>query len=228
MAEPKQKSLNKFKFEANMTVFGTDVTLKPMDNSEIGYRAGPTEVGIVVDKKRLYSSNIVTKGGAVDKWIPDSTAIKTIIYDREKTKLEVAVLAKFKPGKLPEDFLKAQKEEMSDDEAYLAYLKEEVGKRGFKYDKTTQGKIDAEIKKLPAPPTGDDKPTAAYTKQQKAIVKAETEANLALLHAQENDGFILNRYPQAFSVNSVFLYLNLEKSKNEGATPTGDTSTEGN
>jgi len=178
------KSLNKFKFEANMTVFGTDVDLKPMENSEIGYRAGPGETGIEVTKEKLVSAKLVDKNGPAYDWIPAKTTVKTIIYDYKKTKMEMAVLADFQPGKIPADILASELESHENEPEKLTYLKEEAEKRGFKC------------------PT--DKKKAA---DQIAWYKNQLEDQPA------DSGFILNRYPQAFTVNSLFLYVNLEKQK---------------
>lgn len=168
-------TLSKFKFEANISVFGTEVELKPMEGDEIGYRAGIDEQGITIKKNVLSKNGLVDANGTAFKLIPDTTEVRTIVYNRKTKSVEFAVKAEFKAGPMGKGQLEDLKNKYPDDEQYKAALLEQLEKRVANYQ------------------------AADYS----AKTSAELETTLKELPA----GFILNKYPDIFTVNSVSIYV---------------------
>ncbi len=183
-----QSALNKFKIEANLSVFGTEVEIKPMENSEIGYRAGEGEDGISVTQTKLIEADLLDEDSEVREYLPDTTNIKTLIYDYKKQKVEIAVLAEFKPGKLTEKEIASLKSKKT--EAGAATTAESKALKKSLEEMLTARKI-------------------AFTKTDKI------DALITKLEGQKDDGFILNKYPKVFKLNSLYVYLNMEKDKNK-------------
>lgn len=162
------KVLENFKFEADLTVFGTAVTLKPMEGDEIGYRAPLDDKGINVSQKKLTDSKLLPADSPILPYIPQNTYISALIYNRKLKKIEFAVDAEF-----------ANAKEMTDDEVNA------LDSDGVKA-KMNERKLS--LKK-------DDQ-----TDKSEADMKAELKAY---------EPFILNKYPDIFTLDRLAVYLEL-------------------
>ena len=175
--------LDELKFEANVKVFNTPVTLAPMQGNEIGFRALPGEPGIQVQQQNLIDAEILEAKSPIQKFIPQTTEIRTIIYDKALKKFEFAVNADFgSGGALSGEEVDA----LSEDD-----LKKEMEKRRLEFK------------------------------------EGDVNGNKDALKAYEP--FILNKYPNIFTLDSVALYLVLSSSPAAaGGEDQGNNPPEGN
>jgi len=94
MAEAQDES--DLKIEANITLFGKEIVLKPMEGDEIGFRTPAGSPGVVISKEVLERNKFIPSTGIVKGIIPDTTDIRTVIYNKKTRKVELAVKADFK------------------------------------------------------------------------------------------------------------------------------------
>jgi hypothetical protein len=214
--DDKKKDASSFKFEANISVFGTEVDLKPLEGDEIGYRAPAGEDGIAVSQTALIKAGIIEKDGTASKIIPSTTYVKAIVFNKKTKKVEFAAKAMFygpaeTTGTDKADIkgwattpLDTDGSSTTKQTAALASLKAFAQVRGIVIPAANQTDF-ATISKyfwVPAKAAADGKP---------AVPGDLTPAIKAF------KGFILNQYPQVFTVNSVSIYVGPEAPKE--ATP---------
>ena len=195
--KPAKKDASSFKFEANISVFGTEVDLKPLEGDEIGYRAPAGEDGIAVSQTALIQSGIIVEGGAASKIIPSTTYVKAIVFNKKTKKVEFAAKAMFygpaeTTGTDKADIKKwATETDVAKQAAALKSLKEFAKVRGIVIPDANQDTFEH---------------ISAYFWKPKVD---QTPGDLTD-KIKEYKGFILNQYPQVFTVNSVSVYVGPE------------------
>jgi hypothetical protein len=184
-----KKDITSFKFEANISVFGTNVDLKPMEGDEIGYRAPAGEEGIPVTQTALIQSDLIEAGGLASKLIPSTTYIKAIVFNKATKKVEFAAKAMFY-GPIEKD---------SKDYDTVKGLATETD--AAKQDaKSLWNFLDVRgivIKDINA--------NSDFATISAACWNATT--NDITQPLKDYKGFILNQYPKIFTVNSVSIYV---------------------
>lgn len=194
--DDKKKDPSSFKFEANISVFGTEVDLKPLEGDDIGYRAPAGEDGIAVSQDALIRAGIIEQGGAASKIIPSTTYVKAIVFNKKTKKVEFAAKAMFygpaeTTGTDKADIKKWATAATADQPAALKALREFAKVRGIVIPDANQDTFE-HISAYYWNPTANNN-VGGLTDTIKAF-----------------KGFILNQYPQVFTVNSVSVYVGPE------------------
>lgn len=201
--EKKQEGLKNFKFEANLSVFGSEVTLKPMEGDEIGFRAPQDERGIVISQSKLVDAGLIEKDGTAAGLIPTETEIRTLIYNRKTEKVEFAVKAEFFGPITPPMVRNLIRDNnaagsLTNQKAIIGQLIKWCTERGItvpsalEKDAVAEDNYATELAKY-------------YTSKGTYGATDFKESVTETLAAYK--GFILNRYPQIFTVNSVAIYV---------------------
>jgi hypothetical protein len=192
--EVAKKDASSFKFEANISVFGTEVDLKPLEGDEIGYRAPAGEDGIAVSQTALIESGIIKKDSAATKIIPSTTYVKAIVFNKKTKKVEFAAKAMFYgPIKgdvdtiaLVKNYAAGNDKDSKPSDSAATDLYKFLDVRGIVLEGITK--------------TSD----IAALKAKVLDATDPTKLSAALL---DYKGFILNQYPKVFTVNSVSVYV---------------------
>ena len=208
--EKKQEGLKNFKFEANISVFGSEVLIKPMEDDQIGFRAPQGEKGIVITQKTLEQSGLIKAGGTAAGLLPQETDIRTLVYNRKTGGVEIAVTADFfGPITAPmvDNLIAANNGASSADD------KKAIIKQLYDWVITERQLTIATASATLAADASD------YATQLALYYKAAAGSAASSVTAAVSayKGFILNRYPQIFTVNTVSIYLGAEQKKDPPA-----------
>jgi hypothetical protein len=203
---PAKKDASSFKFEANISVFGTEVDLKPLEGDEIGYRAPAGEDGIAVSQTALIESGIIAEGGAASKIIPSTTYVKAIVFNKKTKKVEFAAKAMFYGP------IKGDTKTIAIVKNYTE-MKDEAGTTIAQDVAKTKILDFLDVRGIVIPDVDSTKDFATIV--GKVWDSSGSTVSTALLAYK---GFILNQYPKVFTVNSISVYVGPEAPKAPATT----------